>query len=155
MPKCPMCSKKLEGYVRRCPSCKAELDLLVDYVSYLQGGLVRADGLTRSGELGQAVWAYLEILEVDPENPEARRQVGSVATAVRQFDHRNATGWPKDERADRFGTGLWKGVAIVALLLLAMTVSFGAGYGVGSAIPPSIAKDKVPAEEKRNTMTGE
>src|SRR5205085_1090944 len=30
--------------------------------------------------------AYLEVLEVDPDNETARRQVGRVAAAVRQFD---------------------------------------------------------------------
>ncbi len=32
------------------------------------------------------MWAYLEVLEVDPDNATARRQVSQVATAVRQFD---------------------------------------------------------------------
>jgi hypothetical protein len=55
-------------------------------VENLQEGLVRADALTKQGELGEAVWAYLEVLEVDPDNATARRQVGQVVTAVRQFD---------------------------------------------------------------------
>ena len=63
-----------------------DLSLLVDYVTNLQDGLSRAEALTRAGELGEAVWAYLEVLEVDPDNATARRQVGKVATAVRQFD---------------------------------------------------------------------
>src|SRR5437016_3993447 len=87
MPQCPQCQKPLRELVRRCPSCQADLDLLVDYVSHLQGGLERAEHLTRAGELGQAVWAYLEVLEVDPDNATARRQVTQVATAVRQFDY--------------------------------------------------------------------
>src|SRR5436305_10480758 len=87
MPNCPQCTKPLREFTRRCPSCQADLDLLVDYVSHLQGGLERAENLVRAGELGQAVWAYLEVLEVDPDNPVARRQVAQVATAVRQFDH--------------------------------------------------------------------
>ncbi len=86
MPQCPQCTKPLREIARRCPSCQADLDLLVDYVSHLQGGLERAENLTRAGELGQAVWAYLEVLETDPDNPAARRQVGQVVTAVRQFD---------------------------------------------------------------------
>ena len=36
--------------------------------------------------VGDAVWEYLEVLEVDPDNATARKQVGRVATAVRQFD---------------------------------------------------------------------
>ena len=67
MPQCPQCKKPLRELVRRCPSCQADLDLLVDYVSHLNGGLERAENLTRAGELGQAFWAYMEILEVDPD----------------------------------------------------------------------------------------
>ena len=43
MPKCPQCTKPLRDISRRCPSCQADLDLLVDYVSHLQGGLQRAE----------------------------------------------------------------------------------------------------------------
>src|SRR5437588_739450 len=86
MPACPQCSKPLRELVRRCPSCQADLDLLVDYVSHLRVGLERAEDLTKAGELGQAMWAYLEILEVDPDNAAAKKQVSQVATAVRQFD---------------------------------------------------------------------
>src|SRR5438270_13694672 len=84
--KCPQCTKPLPELTRTCPSCKADLDLLVEYVRNLQGGLERAERLTRAGELGPAVWEYLSVLEVDPDNPAARRQVGQVVTAVRQFD---------------------------------------------------------------------
>jgi len=87
MLQCPQCTKPLRELARRCPTCQADLELLVDYVGHLQGGLERAENLTRAGELGEAVWAYLAVLEVDPDNPAARRQVGQVATAVRQFDH--------------------------------------------------------------------
>jgi len=62
------------------------LSILVSYADHLQQGLKRADALTRQGELGEAVWAYLEVLEVDPDNDAARRQVARVATAVRHFD---------------------------------------------------------------------
>src|SRR3954469_3968486 len=86
MPKCPQCSKPLRELSRRCPSCQADLDLLVDFVSNLQGGIQRAENLTRAGELGEAVWAYLEVLETEPDNAPARRQVSRVVTAVRQFD---------------------------------------------------------------------
>ena len=86
MPACPQCSKPLRELARRCPSCQADLDLLVDFVSHLQGGIQRAENLTRAGELGDAVWAYLEVLETEPDNARARRQVSRVATAVRQFD---------------------------------------------------------------------
>src|SRR6202048_2500587 len=108
MPQCPQCNKPLRELVRRCPSCQADLDLLVDYVSHLRGGLERAQDLTKAGELGQAVWAYLEVLEVDPDNSAAKKQVAQVATAVRQFDftapgRRWAQGldpYPKKSRID-------------------------------------------------------
>ena len=83
MPSCPQCNKPLTELSRQCPTCRADLDLLVHYVNGLQGSLDRAEQLTRAGELGQAVWAYLEVLEVDPDNPAARRQVGQIATVVR------------------------------------------------------------------------
>lgn len=86
MPTCPQCTKPLREITRRCPSCQADLDLLVDYVGHLHGGLQRAENLVRAGELGQAIWAYLEVLEVDPDNPTARKQVSQIVTAVRQFD---------------------------------------------------------------------
>ena len=84
--KCPQCAKPLREFSRRCPSCQADLDLLVDFLSNLQGGLERAENFTREGELGKAFWAYLEVLETDPDNSPARKQIGQVVTAVRQFD---------------------------------------------------------------------
>ena len=69
----------------RCPSCQADLDLLVDYVSHLQGGLERAENLTCAGELGQAcgpTWTCWR----STRQRDGRGQVSQVATAVRQFD---------------------------------------------------------------------
>src|SRR5215471_5673212 len=83
---CPMCKKKLRGLEKECLNCRTDVSLLVHYVEDLREGLAQAEALTRAGELGEAVWAYLAVLEVDPDNATARRQVGQVATAVRQFD---------------------------------------------------------------------
>ena len=83
---CPMCKQRLRGLEKECTRCHTDVSLLVNYVENLQDGLVRADALTKQGELGEAVWAYLEVLEIDPDNATARRQVGQVVTAVRQFD---------------------------------------------------------------------
>lgn len=88
---CPMCKKTLRGMEKECLNCRSDVSLLVHYVEDLREGLARAETLTRDGELGEAVWAYLGVLEVDPDNATARRQVGQVATAVRQFD-RSAPG---------------------------------------------------------------
>lgn len=82
----PTCQKKLNRLEPQCPHCRADLGLLVDFAQHLDIGLDRAEERVRAGELGEAVWAYLEILEVDPDNPTARRQIGQVVTAVRQFD---------------------------------------------------------------------
>jgi hypothetical protein len=115
----------------------AELDLLLDYVSELQSGLERAERHTRAGELAQAMWAYLQVLEVDPDNAVARRQVGLVATAVRQFDRvapgrrwlrkvRDETGLPVE---DDEGSGWPK---FVALGMVAVIVAFLLGFFLGS-----------------------
>jgi hypothetical protein len=103
---CPMptCKKPLARLSPTCPNCQADLSLLVDYVQNLRAGLDVAEERTRAGDLGGAVWAYLEVLEVDPDNPEAKRQVGQVTAAVRQFD-RSAPGrrWRRRlERQARF-----------------------------------------------------
>src|SRR4051812_26969279 len=86
MLKCPMCRELLPDDMRKCRKCQTDLSLLSDYVSHLREGLAQAENQTREGELGEAVWAYLAVLEVDPDNATAKRQVGKVATAVRQFD---------------------------------------------------------------------
>ena len=72
---CPMCKKRLRGVERECPTCRTDISLLVDYVDNLRDGLTRAEELTRRGELGEAVWEYLSVLEVDPDNAQARKQV--------------------------------------------------------------------------------
>src|ERR1700752_4249573 len=85
---CPMCKKTLPESTQQCPRCSTDLSLLTDYVEHLHDGVARADDLTRQGQLDEAVWKYLEVLEIDPDNAVARRQVGRVATAVRQFDEK-------------------------------------------------------------------
>jgi hypothetical protein len=143
MPRCPQCNKALAELVRRCPSCMADLDLLVEYVHHLQTGLDQADKLTRAGELGQAMWAYLAVLEVDPDNTTARRQVGQVVTAVRQFDHA-APGrrWLGQVRhglraeGEEGPTAVWLRIGLVIVLLLA---AFALGFSVGIRSGPDAA----------------
>ena len=138
---CPMCKKVLAEQVARCPRCSTDLSLLNDYVSHLHDGLARAETLTRQGELGEAVWAYLEVLEVDPENAVARRQVGKVATAVRQFD-RSAPGprWlQRLSRQARFRSWLPSSLVekphnlflILAALVACLIVVFFLGFYFG------------------------
>jgi hypothetical protein len=140
-----MCKKTLADHARQCPRCATDLSLLVDYVTHLEGGLERAQALTRQGELGEAMWAYLAILEVDPDNADARRQVAQVATAVRQFDEA-APGrrWLKRlRRHDRFRRWMqsWQEraggrtalavLALVLLVLIGLAVGYVLGYQAG------------------------
>jgi hypothetical protein len=135
-----MCKKTLAEDTRQCPRCGTDLSLLADYVGNLQDGVARGDALTRQGELGEAVWAYLEVLEVDPDNAAARRQVGRVATAVREFD-RAAPGrrWLKRvgrEARLRHWLNVRLGLAIMPwtfwiVVLAALAISFGLGYWLG------------------------
>jgi hypothetical protein len=162
MPQCPQCTKPLRELVRRCPSCQADLDLLVDYVSHLQGGLERAENLTKAGELGQAVWAYLEILEVDPDNSAAKKQVSQVATAVRQFDlaapgrkwltqGRNGT---LDKAKLPLGPGL-VALGVAALVLVVFTLGYMLG-SVSNSTTSDGGKDKPapPPLQQPNTLGG-
>jgi len=124
--------------MRECPGCRTDLSLLVDYAGALQEGLARAELLTRSGELGEAVWSYLEVLEIDPDSPVARRQVGQVVAAVRQFDeHAPGRRWGKQVRRQALGWGDidWLGVAICLVLgLAALLIGFWLGHRSAVAV---------------------
>src|SRR5262249_23414261 len=154
------CTKTLPQLARKCPFCMAELDLLLDYVGELQSGLERAERHTRSGELAQAMWTYLQVLEVDPDNAVARRQVGMVATAVRQFDRvapsrrwlrkvRDEAGLPVEEDADRS----W--LKITALVVLTAAVAFGLGCLLGLHLAAEETNtDTPPRQEQRSKTLG-
>src|SRR6478752_1690720 len=160
MPVCPQCNKPLRELVRRCPTCQADLDLLVDYVSHLTGGLQRAENLVKAGELGEAVWAYLEVLETDPDNGPARTQIGRVVTAVRTFDlstpaRRVAIGLPAHE-----ATGFWKYLPSTEKLFAgAVVLLFGfiLGLLVGMVMPrpaPGEADPTIPKKTDDNQQLG-
>ncbi len=157
MPQCPQCNKPLRELVRRCPSCQADLDLLVDFVSHLRGGIERAQELTRAGELGQAVWTYLEILEVDPTNAAAKKQVSQVATAVRQFD----SGGARQRLLDSQGTppkSRFSGKVPYVAWALILIVVFGLGYLLGSYVnsgsddTPAAPPQPLPRKDKDTLM---
>ncbi|MFL5340660.1 MAG: hypothetical protein ACJ8F7_10965 [Gemmataceae bacterium] len=119
---CPMCKKALAPATTPCPRCRADLTLLVDYMDHLDEQLQRAEEALKAGELGDAVWAYMNVLETDPDHATARRQVSKVVTAVRQFDEAKRTGY-----RTMFVLGA---VAVVLVILLAGAVFVG-GYKVG------------------------
>lgn len=139
---CPMCRKSLPRLQKECPSCRSDLSLLMNYTDHLGTGLERAEEKTRAGKLGEAVWEYLQVLEVDPDNPVARHQVGLVVTAVRQFD-REAPGrrWlaksRRRERLRRWFDGTFRdGESLrwltVALLAAIIVICLLAGIWLGS-----------------------
>jgi hypothetical protein len=170
-----MCKKKLRGLEKECLNCRTDVSLLVHYVEDLRDGLAQAEALTRAGELGEAVWAYLAVLEVDPDNATARRQVGKVATAVRQFDQ-TAPGrrWLKKLRKQtRFrrlmanwnaegetSTGLLSGLLWFLLIFGALMIGYV--IGVRSVPPPTdgaaattnTKKADKPAKDKKPDEAG-
>jgi hypothetical protein len=119
---CPMCKKSLPSGTTPCPRCRADLSLLVEFMDNLDEHLQKADAAMKAGELGEAVWAYMNVLETDPVHPVAVRQVRQVATAVRQFDEARRTG-------QRTMLLLGIGAALAAILLL--LAIFGAGFWIG------------------------
>ncbi|MGE3804655.1 MAG: hypothetical protein AB7K24_08300 [Gemmataceae bacterium] len=130
---CPMCKKDLDEPVRVCPRCQADLSLLADYVDNMRDGLSDAERLTRSGRLGEAVWAYLEVLEIEPENAAARKQVGRVVAAVRHFD-RTAVGrrWLRRlGRAQRWRDWWAENWLLVVGIGLLCVAACGVGYHFG------------------------
>lgn len=160
---CPMCRKTVRSLARECPTCQADLGILVDYLGELDGTLQQAEDKTRAGKLGEAVWAYLEILEVDPDNPAARKQVAQVVTAVRQFDEllpgrrwvdtlrRQAywRGWKEDLR-ELTPRGWLSIVAAGLLLVVTLLVGYSWGFAVGRAslepeTPSTEPEKKAPA----------
>ena len=163
---CPMCKKGVRDDHRECPTCRTDLGLLVDYLADLDGTLEKADDCTRRGELGQAVWAYLQVLEVDPDNPEAKRQIAQVVTAVRQFDEvMPGRRWVdrlrkqakirklKEDIVDVTPRGwavLAGGLILMAVMLL---VGFGWGFQAAVSIPAPQTPAATPGTDKSTKQT--
>jgi hypothetical protein len=162
MIKCPMCNATNDDDARQCRRCQADLALLADYVLHLQGGLEQAETLTRAGELGEAVWAYLAVLEVDPDNATARRQVGKVVTAVRQFDEtapgrrwltnlRKQSWWRRWlANEDNAGPGALIPYAVGMVLMVGcLWFAYSWGYWAGqNAAPPMLSVDEAEKQAK-------
>jgi hypothetical protein len=132
MPQCPQCSKPLRDLVRRCPTCQADLDLLVDYVSHLNGGLERAENLTRAGELGQAFWAVRQFDQVN----QGRRWLSEVRH-----------GPPSKSPFAALPSWAWASIAGVAVLL-----AFVVGYALGFNAPTESPDDN--RQEQRHDQIG-
>jgi hypothetical protein len=124
---CPMCKKELPSGTTPCPRCRTDLTLLVQFMSNLDEHLNKADAALKAGELGEAVWAYLNVLETDPEHPIAKHQVREVATAVRQFDEAKRTG---------LRTMLLLGIGLALAVVLLLAGMFGAGFWIGKKYAP-------------------
>ncbi len=139
MIKCPMCRDLLADTARQCKKCQTDLTLLADYVSHLRDGIARAESLTKQGELGEAVWMYLSVLEIDPDNATARRQVSKVATAVRQFDQ-TAPGrrWMRSLQTER--SSLWSWILLGLLYFGSVMLAYYLGYSAHH--PPTESKDE-------------
>lgn len=163
MIKCPMCGATNDDDGRKCRRCQADLALLADYVSHLVDGLGQADALTRSGELGEAVWAYLAVLEIDPDNATARRQVGKVVTAVRQFDEtapgrrwltsiRKQSWWRRwlSSGEDGESAGVLGWTLLLLLSFGALFFAYSYGVQVGRHTPPEGAMLTVEEQNKKD-----
>lgn len=170
MLKCPMCREMLSDDARVCRKCQTDLSLLSDYTTHLRQGLAQAESSTRKGDLGEAVWAYLSVLEVDPDNATARRQVGTVVTAVRQFDQA-APGrkWAKRlEKENRFrrwmasmeegesGVGAMLGYVVLFLLFTGSVIgAYYFGYSAGKQqAPKEMPKDETRLLKNEHSVAG-
>ena len=80
---CPVCKKPLADPAPQCPRCRADLSVLADIMKDVRTLLDKAAAQARDGQLGAAVRAYLDVLDVDPANAAARAALGDVITAVR------------------------------------------------------------------------
>jgi hypothetical protein len=78
-----MCRREVEDATTMCPGCRADLALLSGLVKETASLLERAERLRQEGQLAPAVLAYLDVLEVDPANPDARAALGPVLRAIR------------------------------------------------------------------------
>ena len=153
MPACPQCNREYNVLAKECPSCKADLTLLVDHTKQLELGLEKADEWTRTGELGRATWAYLAVLEVDPNNPKARKQISRIATAVRQFD----TSTSKQRWAflgKPTGNSVLTWILLILLILL-VPGAWGMGWYLGWTgwyiSLPTPSTNQIPADPDNNS----
>jgi hypothetical protein len=139
---------------RECPTCRADLSLLVNYVEDLDNGIADAERLTRQGDLAGAVWAYLGVLDVDPDNATARQRVGQVAAAVRHFDQtllgrlrharrkRRLRQWARDTAEGVPRRSWWSDLLVFLAILAAFLLGYWVSLKANQPAPP-------PQEEAR------
>jgi hypothetical protein len=117
---CPLCKTTLPAPTPRCPRCQTDLSLLADFVTDLKTLLDKADAHRRAGEIAPAVQTYLDVLEVDPTNAEAREALGPVLRAVWAAE---SVGRPQQ----RYAIGL---MGAVLFLIVCCVFFAGAGWAV-------------------------
>jgi hypothetical protein len=133
---CPLCKKQLADPAPQCPRCQADLSVLADIMKDVRTLLDKAAAQARAGELGAAVAAYLEVLDVDPANAVARAALGDVLTAVRGVER--ARRWVTPERV------------LIVLLVVALTInSFVLGWLLRERRPDLVT----PEVPKHQTFT--
>src|SRR5437868_12311143 len=106
---CPVCKKELADPAPQCPRCRADLSVLADIMKDVQTLLDKAAAQARDGQLGAAVRAYLEVLDVDPANAAARAALGDVITAIRGVERARRRVRPE--------------YVLIALLVIALTIN--------------------------------
>jgi uncharacterized protein YdbL (DUF1318 family) len=112
--------------------------LLVEFMDNLDEHLSKAEAAMKAGELGEAVWAYMNVLETDPEHPVAVKQVRQVATAVRQFDEARRTG-----QRTMLVLGVGAALAAVVLLIGMFVAGIWVGKKYSSRIFPSSTSQQI------------
>ena len=80
---CPQCKIELTGRPSQCPRCRTDLSLLADLMSEVEILRTKAHDAKSSGKIGPAIEAYLQMLEIDPTDAEAREAVGESVRAIR------------------------------------------------------------------------
>src|SRR6516162_7620657 len=113
---CPLCKTEVPDQAPRCPRCQTDLSLLANFVTDLKTLLETADAHRRAGELAAAVETYLDVLDVDPANAEARAALGPVLRGIRAAE--------RIDRPRERGLSAFQFVLLIATLLIAFALGF-------------------------------